>query len=242
MWVKMGLLKLTENLGDIDYHEYRDYNFYNKYIYRAKFYLLGARYAWYENNFDKFYERLQNSGYYGLRHTEKNEILKNLETLKKFFIWRDKHYKQPSNTMRVEGHTIGVYSNDLELLKSIRDSISGIDVRITEAKISSYVGVKHFSKKPKHNFRVYMKSKRVDKDFAASLKDLFKNSKSLYPSPALKFWANNASLDNRSWKYRWTSASHFIDYNDESTLSYLALVHGEILGKRYKLEKRPEQQ
>ena len=43
-----------------------------------------------------------------------------------------------------------------------------------------------------------------------------------------------------SWKYRYTNANHFIEYDDESTLSYLALMHGEILGKRYKLEKRPE--
>jgi hypothetical protein len=42
------------------------------------------------------------------------------------------------------------------------------------------------------------------------------------------------------WTFRYTSAAHFIDYDDESTLSYLALMHGEVLGKKYKLEKRPD--
>ena len=32
----------------------------------------------------------------------------------------------------------------------------------------------------------------------------------------------------------------FIDYDDESTISYLALIYGDMLGKRYKLEQRPE--
>jgi hypothetical protein len=49
------------------------------------------------------------------------------------------------------------------------------------------------------------------------------------------------SLSKRyAWKQRYSSASYFIDYDDESTLSYLALLYGEMLGKKYKLEKRAD--
>ena len=37
-----------------------------------------------------------------------------------------------------------------------------------------------------------------------------------------------------------SSAMHYIDYDDEATLSYLSLMHDGVFGKRYKLEKRPD--
>ena len=49
-----------------------------------------------------------------------------------------------------------------------------------------------------------------------------------------------AKNNQNSWRYRFSSSTHFIDYDDESILSYIALMHGDMLGKRYKLEKLPE--
>ena len=95
-------------------------------------------------------------------------------------------------------------------------------------------------RKPKHKFRIYLKSRRVEGTFAEDLHTMFKKNKSLYPSPALKHWAKGSSGNQNSWRYRFSNASHFIDYDDESVLSYLALLHGDMLGKRYKLEKRPD--
>ena len=87
-----------------------------------------------------------------------------------------------------------------------------------------------------------MKSKRVEGSFAVDLHETFKKNKQLYPSPALVQWAKGSAKhgNQHSWKYRYSNASHFIDYDDESVLSYLALLYGDMLGKRYKLEKRPE--
>ena len=42
------------------------------------------------------------------------------------------------------------------------------------------------------------------------------------------------------WFTNWTSANHFIDYDDESYLTYLALIYGDYLGKKFKLIKRPD--
>jgi hypothetical protein len=64
----------------------------------------------------------------------------------------------------------------------------------------------------------------------------------LYPCNSLKYWLTGAGLNGNkyTWRYRFTNPIHFIDYDDESVLSYLALIYGDMLGKRYKLEKRPD--
>jgi hypothetical protein len=87
-----------------------------------------------------------------------------------------------------------------------------------------------------------LKSKRVEGSFAVDLHETLKKNKQLYPSPALILWAKGSTTPGNqlSWRYRYSNASHFIDYDDESVLSYLALLYGDMLGKRYKLEKRPD--
>ena len=97
-----------------------------------------------------------------------------------------------------------------------------------------------FVDEPKHKFRVYLKSKRVEDGFLEELKSTMERQKQLYPSNALRSWMSRDNKRWGIWHFRWTSAAHFIDYDDESTLSYLALMYGDILGKKYKLEKRPD--
>ena len=82
----------------------------------------------------------------------------------------------------------------------------------------------------------------INNSFVTQLDDLLKRSPDLYPSPSLKYWLQgyNSNAPSWSWRYRFTNCNHFIDYDEETLLSYLALMHGEYLGKRYKLEKRPE--
>jgi len=235
----MGLLKLVEQDG-IDYQEYRDNLYYNKYIYKARFYIVGARYTWYAKSSAHFIKDFYNRNFYLLKNQTKKEMEDNMHRICAFIDWKIKVKKLKVCSFRIEGHHVFVYSNDLDFLKNLPNDIPDIDLEYTQAITSGYVGVKHFSNQPKHKFRVYLKSKRVEHEFANNLKNLFKKNKELYPSPALKFWANEASYNMTNWKYRWSSASHFIDYDNESTLSYLALMHGDMLGKRYKLEKRPE--
>ena len=76
--------------------------------------------------------------------------------------------------------------------------------------------------------------------FREDFNDTLKRQSQLNPSSALRIWMSKDSKRYGLWTFRYTSAAHFIDYDDESTLSYLALMHGEVLGKKYKLEKRPD--
>ena len=238
----MGLLKLADDNPDVDFYEYRDQHYYNKYEYRARFNLVGVRYTWYiKHDIQELVERLEApaTAYNRLAY-ERDEVRENLAILASFLKWRNELKTKKNSTIRIEHNTVGVFSNDLEELKNITTSIPGIEVDYTQAQISNFIGTKHFVRKPKHKFRVYLKSRRVEGAFAEDLHKMFRKNKSLYPSPALKHWAKGSAGNQNSWRYRYSNASHFIDYDDESTLSYLALMYGDMLGKRYKLEKRPE--
>ena len=238
----MGLLKLADDNPDVDFYEYRDQHYYNKYEYRARFNLVGVRYTWYiKSDIQELVERLEApaTSYHRLAY-EREEVRENLAILASFLKWRNELKEKKNSTIRIEHNTVGVFSNDLQELKDIVNCIPGIEVDLTQAQISNYIGIKHFVRKPKHKFRIYLKSRRVEDSFAEDLYNMFKKNKSLYPSPALKHWAKGSKGNRSSWRYRFSNASHFIDYDDESVLSYLALMHGSMLGKRYKLEKRPD--
>jgi hypothetical protein len=238
----MGLLKLADDNPDIDFYEYRDQHYYNKYEYRARFNLVGVRYTWYiKSDIQELIDRLDSPAVgYNRIVNDRDKVRGNLQILASFIKWRNELQKKKSSTIRIEHNTVGVFSNDLQELKDIVNCIPGIVVDYTQAKISNYIGIKHFVRPPKHKFRVYLKSRRVEGSFAKDLHDMFKKNKSLHPSTSLKQWAKGSAGNQNSWRFRFSNASHFIEYDDESTLSYLALMYGDMLGKRYKLEKRPD--
>ena len=242
----MGLLKSVKDVPGIDFYEYRDSDYYNKYEYRARFNLVGVRYTWYiKSNIQELIDRLDAPavGYnYNRISYERDEVRENLSKLEKFIHWRNEVKKTKISSIRVEHNTVAIFSNDLASLKEVENAIPDIEVDYTQVQKSDFIGVKQFVRKPKHKFRVYLKSKRVEGSFAVDLHETLKKNKQLYPSPALVLWAKGSAThgNQHSWKYRYSNASHFIDYDDESVLSYLALLYGDMLGKRYKLEKRPE--
>ena len=241
----MGLLKSVNNVPGVDFYEYRDQEYYNKYLYRASFHLIGLRYTWWAESIDDIAERLDpNSRMAPHSQTERDSLSKNLDKLDAYLIWRNKHApkkkKNKDITVRIEFNSCSVFSNDLQLLHTLDQLHPEVVVQYTEVQKSQFSGIKYFARDPKHKYRVYLKSRRVPENFIDELKDLFTKVKNLYPSPALNSWVLPKSLRTSYWKYRYTSSAHFIDYDDESTLSYLAIMHGEMLGKKYKLEKRPQ--
>lgn len=241
----MGLLKSVNNIPGIDFYDYRDEIYYSKYQYRARFTLKGIRYTWY-NKTPQDFEDLVNGKkpkYYGIRKEDKPVVLMNLETIKKFIAWRNERKVDKQATIRLEHNTVAVFSNDLQLLKTLENLGNGLVVDYTQVQTTNFIGAKTFMKQPKHKFRVYLKSKVIEGTFISDLHDLIQRTPGLYPCESLKYWLKGGKDTKNviySWRYRYTTATHFIDYDDESTLSYLALMHGEMLGKRYRLEKRPD--
>lgn len=237
----MGLLKSVNNVPGIDFYDYRDDDYYNKYTYRVRFRLPGVRYTWYTESVEEFMVRYNTtSGYKAIHKKDKSDVTKNLEAIKAYIEWRNLRRKEKSATIRIEHETVAIFSNDLSLLKTIEAIDTSISYDYTEVQKAQFAGVKYFVNEPKHHYRIYLKSKIIPENFCKDLKELVDRSESLHPSNALKIWLKGADMSLMNWRYRYASSSHFIDYDDESTLSYLALMHGELLGKRYKLEKRPE--
>ena len=132
--MKMGLLKSVNNVPGIDFYEYRDTDYYNKYKYRARFYLFGVRYTWYSKTSADFIRRINNTkknGYLSIRKEDRTQILANIDTITSFIDWRDARRQDKTASIRVEHNTVAVFSNDLELLKSLENLGPGLTVDYT---------------------------------------------------------------------------------------------------------------
>ena len=238
----MALLRSVNNVPNIDYYEYRETNFYNKYRYRAKLTIDGLSYTRYVSTTTALLTRLTGPNRTKIREHTLNQVMANITELNNYINWRNTHTKSKSVTCRLEMNTVSIYSNDLDLLLTLKD-LGLVTVNITEAQLEKFAGTKYYVNKPKHNYRIYLRGVYFDdKNFVKDLYNTIKISKELVPSKALKEWLDryiSRPTLVTSWKYSRTDGNHSIDYDNESTLSYLLLMYGHMLGKRYKLEKRP---
>ena len=242
--MKMALLRSVNNVPNIDYYEYRETNFYNKYRYRAKLTIDGLSYTRYVSTTTALLTRLIGPNRTKIREHTLNQVMANITELNNYINWRNTHQKSKSVICRLEMNTVSIYSNDLDLLLTLKD-LGVVTVNITEAQLEKFSGTKYYVNKPKHNYRIYLRGVYFDdKNFVKDLHNTIEKSKELVPSKALKEWLDNyirrSHLSVASWKYSRTDVNHSIDYDNESTLSYLVLMYGHMLGKRYKLEKRPD--
>jgi predicted dithiol-disulfide oxidoreductase (DUF899 family) len=177
-------------------------------------------------------------GYGNIRKEDLKTVVDNVSALKAIIDLQSSR-KDKNIGLRIESSTVALFSNDLQALHDLKSTIGlQYQYNVTQAQTSEYAGIKEFVNEPKHKFRVYLKSKRVSDTFVTELSQLFARTPNLHPSNALIQWIS--PKQRYAWKQRYSSASYFIDYDDESTLSYLALMYGDMLGKKYKLEKRAD--
>jgi hypothetical protein len=235
----MGLLRSVDNVPGIHFYEYREYDYWDKFKYRARCKIPGVRFTYWAKNIDEWKDRVtKGHGIYRskLSDTEKQLMLNHAQMIEKFIELKNELKKTKQGTIRIEGDTTAVFSNDLTFLHSLQTWMNNVDY--TEVQKSQFAGIKYFVNEPKYKFRIYLRSKRVESSLSKELKEFFKKQNSLNPSKALNLWVN--LMQSHQWKSRFISSSYFIEYNDEATLSYLALMYPDILGRRYKLEKRPD--
>lgn len=239
----MGLLKSVDNVQGVDYYEYRDSLYYNKYEYRLRLNVPGARYTYWCKKPEDLDKKLAGKGpkYSNVKTDDIVMVTQNLPALKEVVNLYIKRKADKSYSLRLEGNTLSVFANDLAVIDTIKNQIGlTYSLDCTHAQTVGFSGTRYFVKEPKHKYRVYLRSKRVDDNFHNELRNFFSTQKKLYPSSALRQWYTRDGKHYGIWYFRWTSAAHYIDYDDESTLSYLALMYGEVLGKKYKLEKKPD--
>lgn len=236
--MKMGLLKSVNNVPGIDYYDYRETDYWNKFKYRARLRIPGARFLYYTNNLLLWKSRVNNydNEYRKISDKERTQILSTENIVKNFMALRTAAKKNKDCAIRIEGGTVAIFSNDLNRLHAIKTWDTNVQVDFTEVQVSQFSGTKFFVRQPKYNYRVYLKSKRVENTIVEGLQEFLSKHKTVAASKGLKKWLR----DKTSWKYRYSYAAHFIDYNDASMLSYMGLCFHELMGKKYKLEKREQ--
>lgn len=241
------MFKRVTNVPNVDYYEYRDIQYYNKYRYKAIIKFPGIHIAGRAKTVSNlsYFAASSMKSQYGISG---KTVAANLTPLTNFVVWKNKNKKSGDATVRVEYASATAYSTDLELLLSLKQLLPDAGIEITESQITTFSGTKYYAKEPKHKYRIYLKRKYLvygnsdTTPFICELHEFLAKNKSLFPSKSLihwtKFWAR--AVNKNTYQFRFTDARHYIEYNDESTLSYMMLMFGEYFGKRYKLEKRPE--
>ena len=245
----MGLLKLVKNHTEspgIDFHEFRDILYYDKYKYRARISISGVRYTMYTKTIQSFVKLINRTGEYTsystIPPTQLAEVRQNMDLISNYITYRNDIQKNKLGSIRIEGNRVSVFSNELSVLQRLTE-LGNSKIDYTEVIMGDFTGVKYFVNKPKYNFRVYLKRKRIELATIKDFSNVINKTKDLYPSSSLSAWllattVGSARFKYYSWQYNHSSTTHFIDFDNESTLSYLALMYGEYLGHRYKLEKR----
>lgn len=135
--------------------------------------------------------------------------------------------------VRLDFNKISFYSNDLNVLRNLEKQFPNIEMKFSQVIPSSDDKIMHFRKEPPTKYRLYLKSGKISMEDKSNLKDLIERysttENKILPSKKIKKWLENSS--------QWIWNSSHIGYNDEKTLTVLALTVPDLIGKAYKLEK-----
>jgi hypothetical protein len=239
---------LNNNLLEI---ENRKILYYKKYQYRAKFAIPGLYHLWHAKDvvdLDKIIHKQMIFARQNLRvgsTTYGLDLMHNREILAALLIWINDYKDDVS--VRMEGNNCSIFSNDLSILKTLNKNIANIISAASNFKvIVQYTKAELYGNpetidlyNPKHNYRVYFKNKSIKgTNFVKELDEFLELHKNtVFPSKALNKWVKDYPYEP-PWKYTWLSASHYIEYDNESTNTLLSLFLDGYLAKTYKVVQR----
>ena len=221
--------------------------YYNKYKYRARLFLFGLNRAYGVNTITKYMTNIERFKSYYVNSTSVSGKIKELDlinytAMEKFFEW--KALNQGDSMIRIESNVAGIFSNDLALLKTLEDIDPGSIKEIDYTQVNPGIpdGTRYFNKEPKHKFRIYFKCKMIPLALHQNIADFVKRYENtttiISPSVATLRWLIGKSKYNVVSRY--STGSHYLEYDEESTFTLISLFCGDLLGRRFKLEKRPE--
>lgn len=208
----------------------RDKLYFNKYSFRG---VLTAKHLYYArctNTTDEYRK--------AIRHAKENnfswrgqieEFKIDFDLIQKIISFKNT-YNSDNVTFRFEGDKMAVFTNDINILEDIVQIQPNAE--LTQVLLSP-AGTKYFKIDPPSKYRVYLRARKIDEDTKDLMLNFFQRDM-VSPCGAL---VRNLNAKN-TWRWQWTSQSHFIDYDEETSLSYMGLMFPEILGKSYKLEKK----
>lgn len=211
--------------------------YYNKYKYKATLFDENFHLVRYSKNKEQLlehvsYKKLDNIYFY---HNRKlSAVPPNLDILSSFIDWRNSHANDDL-LVRVDYSTVSIYGNDLQLLETLADIDSNIE--FCQVVIEGHPNIL-LRNNPKHPFRTYFKSKSLPNGVYEEIGKFLKSyEKIVTPCGSLKRWAFELGY-NQTWRRSYLEQSYFVEYDDESTKTILALNFDQYLGKTFKVEQR----
>ena len=223
--------------------------YFNKYKYRARLSLAGLNRTYGARTFVQFLRRLEgniearnNFGPVSFKSVSKEIEKIDLNTMERWYDWMHYYrFKLHAVLIRTEGSTAGVFSNNLDILHTLEKIENGSSVDYSQINENIPIGIKYFSREPKHKFRMYLKGRwlKETSTFRTDLQEFIERYKTtdtiMVPSEALASWF----IETNIWHVKRCAAHFNIDYDDPSTGTLLRLMFANMMGLSYKLEKAP---
>ena len=224
----MELLKSLANPED------RNKLYFNKFRYRSTLITRYLGFIYYTHSITDYREKLNQVAQHRAQWARQVDMSHcDFYLIEKVINFREHHKDRKDVTLRLEHDKLSVFTNDIDILNKVYDIFPKTylsEVTLTEP------GVMLFVKEPAYKYRIYLKSRQVSTEFKEDFFDFVTTNPSVSASPALV----NTLRNPRRARYPFMHGGYFLNYNDESTVTLLGLLFPQILGKVYKLEKRPE--
>jgi hypothetical protein len=218
--------------------EKRNKLYFSKFKYRAKLRLVGVGYTYYTYDMDTYINRIERfkeqeakwiSTQFGLQDNFANISYEKIEQYFDF-----KHSMDKSKmTIRIEGNKVSFFSNDVSLFTPLY--FIDPNLELTEAKVLS-PDTLYLRRNPKFKFRTYFKGKRMPIDFPKNVINFIDMYKTVKVSRGLERFVTSRPTWNH---YVYLHGSYFVDYDDESMITILHMMFGNMIGKTYSLAKQP---
>lgn len=168
-----------------------------------------------------------------------------------FVNWRSTLVSTANMMIRIHYDKADIYSNNLSSFQSLLDNFDVIDDYV-DIKYSVVKPMKNFErdviyhKNPKHNFRIFLASKKWSKQEIRELDEWLKKYNA-QPSRSLTDWINPTYKSNlfaylpatsHSLVSVWSWGNYSFDLDDEHVITLLGLQHDEWISKVCRIEKK----
>lgn len=128
---------------------------------------------------------------------------------------------------RNENSTVSVYTSDLDIAKEFANTLSiGL---LTQVNVMP-LGVMFFKRTPPAKYRAYVTNNQMPADFKENFVEYLKRT------PDIKISSSFHSYLTSRWNRLWDR--YYIDYDDEKNLMMMMLMFPNMIGKKFKLEKK----
>lgn len=249
-------MESSELINNIQFkHDITGFNlFYKKYKYKISTKFVRACNIRYVSSIDQFEKRLQTTinmnkslwwnRSHGRELTIEDMIVEdggNILELRDFVMWRSFNFKRCK--VMIVGDDVYIYFNDHGVVSNFLNEFPEKSASLRgyyRIKLDKYTPGVIYQVKPKYKYRLYLVSKHLDYSDVKSLRDFFVEN-NIRPCPSLETHLNKYMSDHKYRQYYkkfYIYWNNFIDFNDESFSTLMALKYPEIIKNIYTIEQR----